>query len=161
MRERNDTMKVPEKYYCDICGNELHGRGKISGVVYLGCNTWVYDMATDRIELDGIDICHSCRAKMVNITKRKVINEDGNTVYRYDIIAPEPAKEAYTAEQYAHDRARLCQRTNCCTCPLSSTARGESSVVCSQFLIHYPAEAVEIVRKWAAEHPEAADVTTY
>ena len=46
-----------------------------------------------------------------------------------------------------------CDGLECNKCPLSKCKNGYD-LSCSTFEIKYPAEATEIVRKWAEEHPQ-------
>lgn len=46
----------------------------------------------------------------------------------------------------------LCAGTMCDVCPLSSWKNGRN-LSCTILEFEYPVEAIEIVRKWAEEHP--------
>ena len=47
----------------------------------------------------------------------------------------------------------ICMGVNCSRCPLSGENNG-TKLTCRYFEAEYPEEAVAIVEKWAAEHPQ-------
>ena len=50
--------------------------------------------------------------------------------------------------------SRMCKayRKDCLECPISNVLNGKS-LHCTDLIKSYPAEAAEIVNRWAAEHP--------
>lgn len=46
----------------------------------------------------------------------------------------------------------LCDGIDCSICPLSNRKNGRN-LSCTNFEFKHPVEAIEIVRKWAEEHP--------
>lgn len=59
------------------------------------------------------------------------------------------------AIKYFESKKRMtngCKSSSCKTCPLS-TKNNNVNQCCTDFEMEYPKEAVEIVEKWAEEHP--------
>lgn len=50
------------------------------------------------------------------------------------------------------DKQGMCDTAECSTCKLSSE-NNEQDLYCNNFELVYPEKAVEIVEKWANEHP--------
>lgn len=44
-------------------------------------------------------------------------------------------------------------KLNCADCPLNWSKNG-TDVSCEKFEMHYPKQAISIVQKWSAEHPQ-------
>lgn len=65
-------------------------------------------------------------------------------------------------ENYFAEKLRMTKRTKngicktkCSDCPLCSENNGISeNLSCTNFEMHYPEKAIEIIQKWSNEHPQ-------
>lgn len=58
------------------------------------------------------------------------------------------------AVKYLKEKARMCKTIGgCYYCPFTKEVKGVRKV-CGSFQKEYPEEAVKIVEKWSAEHPQ-------
>ena len=70
-------------------------------------------------------------------------------------------------ENYFAEKRRMTKRakngickTKCSDCPLCSENNGISeNLSCTNFEMHYPEKAIEIIQKWSNEHPQKTYLT--
>ena len=55
-------------------------------------------------------------------------------------------------ENYLKEKYRICKKTKCSECPLSSYNNGKN-IPCDNFQTTHTKKAIEIVQKWSDEHP--------
>ncbi|HJI48770.1 MAG TPA: hypothetical protein OIL97_04380 [Oscillospiraceae bacterium] len=63
-------------------------------------------------------------------------------------------------ENYFKERKRMCDRSGCNGCPLSSYLNGTNKT-CRVFENCYPNKAMVIVQKWSNEHPPKTLLTEF